>query len=263
MRISAIEGRLESINVVGTRRLNSNYIRSRLADSTRGPLNEQRLRSALQLLQLSGQVANISAGLQAGSRAGFNLLLVRVKEAKTFQAEMFTDNSRSPSVGTWRRKAQVREANLLGLGDTASWVYTNTQGSNAIDFSYTLPVARNGTVSFQLSRSKSNIARPPFDALDIEASSRTYELTYRQPIVQTPRREIAIGIGARKRESDTSLLGEDFPLSPGADDLARTRVSALRLFQDFTQRGERCLGGAIAVQSGSGSIWRYGEQQRP
>ncbi|MEG3990150.1 ShlB/FhaC/HecB family hemolysin secretion/activation protein [Microcoleus sp. S28C3] len=132
----------------------------------------------MQLLQLSGQVANISAELQAGSRAGFNLLLVRVKEAKTFQAEIFSDNSCSPSVGSCRRKAQVREANLLGLRDRASWIYTNTQASNAVDFSYTLPVnPRNGTVSFQLSRSKSNIAWPPFDALDIEASSRTYDMS--------------------------------------------------------------------------------------
>ncbi|MEG3896040.1 MULTISPECIES: ShlB/FhaC/HecB family hemolysin secretion/activation protein [unclassified Microcoleus] len=240
VRISVLEGKLESINVVGTRRLNSNYVRSRLALATRGPLNEKRLLEALQLLQLSGQIENISAELQAGSRAGFNLLLVRVKEARTFQASLFTDNSRSPSVGSWRRGAEVREANLLGLGDSASLVYTNTQGSNAVDLSYALPVnSRNGTVSFQLSRSKSNIVESPFDALDIEASSRTYELTYRQPIVQTPRTEIAIGIGAGRRESDTSLLGEDFPLSPGADDRGRTRVSALRLFQDFTQRGEK------------------------
>ena len=197
VRILVIEGKLESINVVGTRRLNSNYIRSRLANSTRGPLNEKRLLEALQLLQLSGQIENISAQLQAGSRAGFNLLLVRVKEAKTFQAGIFTDNFRSPSVGSWRRGVQLGEANLLGLGDSASLIYTNTQGSNAVDLSYTLPVnSRNGTVSFQLSRSKSNIVESPFDALDIEASSRTYELTYRQPIVQTPRTEIAIGIGA-------------------------------------------------------------------
>ena len=240
VRILAIEGKLESINVVGTRRLNSNYVKSRLALATRGPLNEKRLLEALQLLQLSGQIENISAELQAGSRAGFNLLLVRVKEARTFQASIFTDNSRSPSVGSWRRGVQLGEANLLGLADSASLIYTNTQGSNAVDLSYTLPVnSRNGTVSFQLSRSKSNIVESPFDALDIEASSRTYELTYRQPIVQTPRTEIAIGIGAGRRESDTSLLGEDFPLSPGADARGRTRVSALRLFQDFTQRGER------------------------
>lgn len=110
------------------------------------------------------------------------------------------------------RPVQVREANLLGWGDSASLIY---------------------------------------------------ELIYRQPIVQNPRREIAIGIGVCRRESDTSLLGKDFPLSPLADAWGRTRVAALRLFQDFTQRGERGLGGAIAVQSGSGSIWRYGEQQRP
>ncbi|MBE9095522.1 ShlB/FhaC/HecB family hemolysin secretion/activation protein [Tychonema sp. LEGE 07203] len=240
VKILVLEGKLESIKVVGTRRLNSNYVRSRLALATRGPLKEKRLLEALQLLQLSGQIQNISAELQAGSRPGFNVLLVRVKESKTFQAGIFTDNSRSPSVGSWRRGAQIREANLSGLGDSASLIYTNTEGSNAVDVSYALPVnARNGTVSFQASRSRSNIVEQPFDALDIESSSRTYELTYRQPIVQTARTEIALGIAAGKRESDTSLLGEDFPLSPGADSRGRTRVSALRLFQDFTQRGER------------------------
>lgn len=143
-------------------------------------------------------------------------------------------------MGSWRRGVQLSEANLLGLADSASLIYTNSEGSNTVDVSYALPLnARNGSVSFQVSRSRSNIVEQPFDALDIEASSRTYELTYRQPLVQTARTEIAIGIGASRRESDTSLLGEDFPLSPGADDRGKTRVSALRLFQDLTQRGER------------------------
>ncbi|MEG4230409.1 hypothetical protein QUA35_15930 [Microcoleus sp. N9_B2] len=91
----------------------------------------------------------------------------------------------------------------------------------------------------------------------------SWQLIYREPIVQNPRREIAINIGTCSRERDTSLLGKDFPLSPEADNRCRTWVAVLRLFQDFTQRGERCLGGAIAVHSGSGSIWRYGEQQQP
>ncbi|MEG4442009.1 hypothetical protein QUB47_17025 [Microcoleus sp. AT9_B5] len=65
-------------------------------------------------------------------------------------------------------------------------------------------------------------------------------MTYREPIAQNPRREIAIGIGTGKRESDTSLLGKDFPLSPEADNRGRNPVAVLRLFQDFTQRGEMC-----------------------
>ncbi|MEG5163934.1 hypothetical protein QUB37_26495 [Microcoleus sp. AT3-A2] len=81
--------------------------------------------------------------------------------------------------------------------------------------------------------------------------------------MQNPRREIAIGIGTRSRESDTSWLGKDFPLSPEADNSGRNPVVVLRRFQDFTQMGERCLGGAIAFLSGSGSIWCYGEQQQP
>lgn len=57
--------------------------------------------------------------------------------------------------------------------------------------------------------------------------------------MQNPRKEIAIDIGIRNRESDTSSLGKDFPLSPEADNRGRNPVAALRLFRDFTQRGER------------------------
>ena len=81
--------------------------------------------------------------------------------------------------------------------------------------------------------------------------------------MQNPRREIAIGMGTGSRESDTSWLGKDFPLSPEADNRGRNRVAALRLFQNFTQRGEIYLGGARTALSGGGSIWRYGEQQQP
>ncbi|MEP6517396.1 ShlB/FhaC/HecB family hemolysin secretion/activation protein [Microcoleus vaginatus] len=64
-------------------------------------------------------------------------------------------------------------------------------------------------------------------------------MIYREPIVQNPRREIAPDIGTYSRESDTSLRGKDFPLSPEADNRGRNPVAVLRLFQDFTQRGER------------------------
>jgi hemolysin activation/secretion protein len=113
---------------------------------------------------------------------------------------------------------EVSEANFSGLGDSASFAYTNTEVSNGVDFTHTLPVnLRNGNLSFQLNRTKSNLIEPPFDALDIAVSDRTYELTYRQPLVQTLKTEIAFGIGGGRRESDTSFLGEDFPLSPGSE----------------------------------------------
>ncbi|HLO50861.1 MAG TPA: ShlB/FhaC/HecB family hemolysin secretion/activation protein [Kamptonema sp.] len=240
VKIQVIEGRLESISVTGNRRLNSSYVRSRLAIATQTPLNQNRLLEALQLLQLNPLIQNISAELQGGSRPGLSLLEVRIKEAKTLSSRIFADNARSPSVGSFRRGVEITEANVSGRGDSASLNYANTDGSNSVEFNYVLPVnPRNGTVSLQISRSRSTIVEPPFDELDIESKSRDYELTYRQPIFQTPTREISLGISLGRRESDTTLLGVEYPLSPGSDDRGRTRILAVRAFQEYFQRGSR------------------------
>ncbi|MGV0107920.1 ShlB/FhaC/HecB family hemolysin secretion/activation protein [Nostoc sp. DSM 114160] len=248
VKIQVVEGKLEDIQVTGTRRLNPNYVRSRLAIATSPPLNRQRLLEALQLLQLNPLIKNVTAELSAGSQTGTSLLEVKISEAKTFSGQIILDNGRSPSVGSFRRGLRLNEANLLGLGDGLSVGYTNTDGSNSFDASYTLPLnPRNGTLSFNYGTTSSNVIEPPFDTLDIESASRYYEVTFRQPIVQTPTQEFALGLTASRRESDISwkLQKESeggFPpslLSPGADEEGRTRVSALRFFQEWTSRNSR------------------------
>ncbi|MGF1935609.1 MAG: ShlB/FhaC/HecB family hemolysin secretion/activation protein [Nostoc sp. ChiQUE02] len=245
VKIQVVEGKLEDIQITGTRRLNPNYVRSRLAIATSPPLNRQRLLEALQLLQLNPLIQNVSAELSAGSRTGTSLLEVKITEAKTFSSQIVLDNGRSPSVGSFRRRLQLNEANLLGLGDGLSLGYTNTDGSNSFDASYTLPLnPRNGTLTFNYGITSSNVIEPPFNVLDIQSDSRYYELTFRQPIVQTPTQEFALGLTASRRESDISSLlqREGLPgseLSPGADEQGRTRVSALRFFQEWTSRNSR------------------------
>ena len=245
LKIQVVEGKLEDIQVTGNRRLNPNYVRSRLAIATSPPLNRQRLLEALQLLQLNPLIQNVTAELSAGSRTGTSLLEVKISEAKTFSGQIVLDNGRSPSVGSFRRGLRLNEANLLGLGDGLSVGYTNTDGSNSFDASYTLPLnPRNGTLTFNYGTTSSNVIEPPFDFLDIESASRYYELTFRQPIIQTPTQEFALGLTASRRESDISSLlqREGVPaseLSPGADDEGRTRVSALRFFQEWTSRNSR------------------------
>ncbi|MEH1944730.1 MAG: ShlB/FhaC/HecB family hemolysin secretion/activation protein [Nostoc sp.] len=245
VKIQVVEGKLEDIQVTGTRRLNRNYVRSRLAIATSPPLNRQRLLEALQLLQLNPLIQNVTAELSAGSQTGTSLLEVKIGEAKTFSSQIVLDNGRSPSVGSFRRGLRLNEANLLGFGDGLSLGYTNTDGSNSFDATYTLPLnPRNGTLTFNYGTTSSNVIEPDFRSLDIESASRYYELTFRQPIVQTPTQEFAVGLTASRRESDISwiLEKEGIPaslLSPGADEQGRTRVSALRFFQEWTSRNSR------------------------
>ncbi|BAY88381.1 outer membrane protein, OMP85 family [Tolypothrix sp. PCC 7601] len=242
IKIQVVEGKLEEIQVTGTRRLNSNYVRSRLAIATKAPLNREQLLEALQLLQLNPLIQNLSAELSAGSRPGVSVLQVEVREAQSFSAQVVLDNGRSPSVGSFRRRLQINQANLLGFGDGFNFAYTNTDGSNAFDVGYTLPLnARNGTLSFNFGTTSSNVIEEPFNILDIESSSRYYEITFRQPIIQTPTQELALGLTASRRESEATYIeGERLPFpSLGADEQGRTRISAIRFFQEWTTRNSR------------------------
>ncbi|BAZ31000.1 surface antigen D15 domain-containing protein [Cylindrospermum sp. NIES-4074] len=243
VKIQVVEGKLEDIQVGyldgSTRRLNPNYVRSRLAIATQPPLNRVRLLEALQLLQLDPLIQNVSAELSTGSRLGASVLQVKVREAKTFQTQVALDNGRSPSVGSFKRRLNVSEANLLGLGDGLSLDYINTDGSNAFEASYTLPVnPRNGTLAFNFGTSSNNVIERPFNILDIQSASRYYELTFRQPILQTPRQEFVLGLTASRRESDASYIeGARLPFpSLGADEDGSTKVTALRFFQEWTAR---------------------------
>ncbi len=258
--LQVVEGGLEAINVNGTRRLNPEYVRSRLPTSI--PLNQNQLLEALQILQLNPLIEDISAELAAGTSPETRVLKVQVSEAKTFSSQLVADNARSPSVGSFRRRAQINEANLLGLGDGLSLAYSNTDGSNGVDTSYTLPVnSRNGTLSLAYGNTESDVIERPFNALDINGDSRYYELTLRQPLSQTPTQEFALGLSAVRSESDiSSSVLEDFgilpsELSPGADQEGRTRISAIQFFQDWTKRsGREVIGARSGFSLGIGAL---------
>ncbi|NWF62533.1 MAG: ShlB/FhaC/HecB family hemolysin secretion/activation protein [Fischerella sp.] len=237
VKVQIIEGGIEDIKITGTNRLNPNYVRSRIALATSKPLNRDRLLEALQLLQLDPLIANISAELSAGSRPELSLLEVNVREADSSRTEFFADNDRDPSVGSFRRGVRFNEGNLFGFGDRLALEYTNSDGSNTYDFKYTVPInARNGTIAVGIGKTDVEVIKEPFDRIDIESDYSYFDLTVRQPFVQTPTQEVALGLTLSTQDSETELLGEGFPLSPGADEEGQTRVSALRFFQEYTQR---------------------------
>ncbi|MEH2322152.1 MAG: ShlB/FhaC/HecB family hemolysin secretion/activation protein [Nostoc sp.] len=246
VKIQIIEGGLEEIAVTGTRRLNSNYIRSRLAIATARPLNQKRLLSALQLLQLDPLIQNISAELSAGSRPELSLLTVKVVEADSFNTEFFIDNARAPSVGSLRRGVRINEGNLFGFGDGLNLEYINTDGSNSFDLRYNIPVnPRNGTITLRGGLTNTEIVEPPFDRLDIIGNSNYFELGFRQPLILSPNREFAVGLSALRQESKSQLLG--FPLlSAGANEQGETRIFALQFFQEYQQRNSQ---EALALRS--------------
>ncbi|MEH2002725.1 MAG: hypothetical protein V7L00_29005 [Nostoc sp.] len=70
------------------------------------------------MLQLNLLIETVSAELSTGQYSGTNVLKVNIKKAKTFSTQIVLDNGRSPAVGSFRRRLQVNEANLVGMGDS-------------------------------------------------------------------------------------------------------------------------------------------------
>jgi hemolysin activation/secretion protein len=246
VRIEIVEGKLENIKVTGTHRLNPDYIRSRLALATRQPLNNDRLIEGLRLLQQDPLIESISAELSSGIRSGTNLLEIKVKENNTFTGEIATNNHRSPSIGSWQRRAQINQANLTGVGDNLILAYSNTEGSNGIDTSYTVPLnAYQTTLSVNIGGTNSQIIEEPYRALNLTTKSRYAEVSLRHPFIrraqQDSTQEFALSLTGAKLESTSALGDTPYPLSPGADNNGRIGVSALRFAQEYTYRDNRSV----------------------
>ncbi|KPQ39396.1 MAG: TPS family secretin [Phormidium sp. OSCR] len=264
--VQILEGTLEDIQVRTSGNLNPNYVVRRIERVVVGPVNQGQLIEALQLLQLDPHIDRLSAELAAGVQPGTNLLKVQVEEPNAVTVSLGLDNDRSPTVGSFRQQANSGIANLFGIGDVASLAYGNTEGTDNWNLGYQLPVnALDGTVSLLYSTGDSRIVEAPFDQVDIQADTRTYEVSYRQPLLRQvqPRRdeenastasdegenssppsdyvfrEFALGLTASRRDTQTSILDRNFPLSPGADNQGETNISVLRFFQDWTQRDSR------------------------
>lgn len=237
--IQVVEGKIDEIEINIKGRLNENYIKTRLEKATIAPINQEKLLSALQLLQLDPLIDNISAELSAGVRPDTSVLAVEVITANPWQIAAITNNGRVPSVGTFRRGIEVGHGNLTGMGDSFNTLYTNTDGSDTVELSYAIPVnSRNGRIEMFYRYQDNEVIESPFEILDIQSNSHTYELSFRQPIIQTPRQEFSVGLGATRRDSQTSILGENFPLSEGANDDGETKLSILQFFQDYQLRGD-------------------------
>jgi hemolysin activation/secretion protein len=240
VEVQIIEGKLESIEVRGTRRLNPDYIRSRVILAAGTPLNQSALIEALQLLQLDPLIKNLSAELTAGTRQGSSLLIVQVEEAKSFSLDLSLNNNRSPTIGTFERRLDATLTNLRGQGDILNVGFSNTDGSNTLDATYTYPLnPRNGTLSFSTSFTFSHVVESPFNRVDIDADSRYFALTFRQPLQRSLSEEFAVGVSLTNQKSKVTIFDVPVRLAPGTEEDGTTTVTALRFFQEWTRQSNR------------------------
>jgi hemolysin activation/secretion protein len=242
VKIAIVEGSVEDIVITGNQRLDPNYIKSRIALGAGKPLKIDRLIERLQILQQDPLIKSLATELTAGKNPGTSIVQIKVTETPTWYAGVTIANNRTPSIGEIQALFNVTQTNLTGWGDGLNLSYGKSEGSNSVDLNYSLPVnPNNGTVRLQYSNSNSRVVESPFDRLDINGISQDIALGYRQPLIQTPSQEFALGVTLNHRVTDTgylrAVIGDriGYP-SPGADPNGLTRLTAVRFSQDYVTR---------------------------
>jgi hemolysin activation/secretion protein len=243
VQIRAIEGSLEQIQVEGTKRINPDYVRSRVRLGAGTPLNTATLEDQLRLLKADPLFENVEASLRAGSGLGKSILIVRVTEANPFEGSVGIDNYSPPSVGSERLGITALHRNLTGNGDTlaGSFYHTTRSGADNLDFTYRFPVnAMNGAVQLRTAFTWNQIVDPDFTFLGLEGNSQLYEIFFQQPLVRTPREEFVLSLGFSVQ--DNQSVSTAFPglfLTPGADEEGYTRTRVIKFGQDYVRRDLR------------------------
>ncbi len=248
--IQVIEGGLERIDIEGNQRVSADYIRGRVALGGTVPLRQDRLEDQLRLLRSDPLFENVEASLKAGEGQGKSILTVRVTEASPFFANLSADNFSPPSVGSEKLGIGLGFRNLTGAGDqiTGAYSFSTTSGSSLFDFSYRYPLnPMNGTVQVRVAPSSYRITDPTFAAFGIRGNTDLYDITFRQPLVRSPREEFALSLGFTYQRGQTFLfnnLPQPFGVGPDASGVSTTSV--LKFGQDYVSRDAQ---GAWALRS--------------
>ena len=198
-------------------------------------------------------------------------MLVTLKEADPFFAEFSADNYSPPVLGAERFGLELGYGNVTGLGDRISASYKHSSGRNNLwDFKYRIPFnALDGAVQLRafLSRSETTnsqtfnfinqgeVTQENFD-LTLSSDYDLYEGNIRQPIIRTPREELALSFGFSHRNGFPlealeatglpSILADfliEVGLQPGlqslgflSPDLNQDKTSVFKLGADYLSR---------------------------
>lgn len=232
-----VEGRLVEVTVTGTLRLHPDYIGDRLALGGEPPLNVAALQDRLQLLLQGPFIKRINAQLAPGDHAGEARLEARVEEGPRGRLSLTLDNDLSPSLGDARVRLDGQLYSPSGRGDILSGDLEYAQGYSKLSAGYAIPInARDTTLEVYAARSDANVVEQPLSGLDIQSSEHTFGLRLSHPVLRNAREQLNLAAGFDLRQSQSQLLGTGYAFSPGVEPDGKSKVSVLRLVQDYVGR---------------------------
>lgn len=250
LAVKVVEGRLEGVRVRGEERLRPGYIASRLVPDPEAPFNIDAMRDRFQLLLGDPLFERMHASVVPGTRLGAAFLDVDVVRARPYEATIYANNYRPPSIGEYWLGVSGRVRNLTTFGDALEGsIELPLQGSSHEprgDLAWRMAAGPWHTDFHALaSRGRTSVIEEPASQLDIVSQLTTLEAGVGQKLYESLRARVAVGYAYARRENITTLAGTRFSFILGEPD-GETRIRSQRFWQEFSHRREA---GALVLRS--------------
>jgi hemolysin activation/secretion protein len=137
--------------------------------------------------------------------------------------------------------------NISGYGDSLSAIVELTEGLRSLDAFYEVPVNAADTKLQLIARvASSEVVEEPFDDLDIESETQQFGFMISHPVYRTLSNRFDLFLTGEWRRSKDFLLGSGFQFSEGASEDGESKVTVLRLGNDWFHQGR---GYALALRN--------------
>jgi hemolysin activation/secretion protein len=250
LSIEVTEGSLAEIRILGTERL-IGYLCDRIQLGADIPLSTTALEDQLRLLLSDPLIDNIEATLKPIGNSNNvsdsstrqprqSILDVRVTLNDPLEGTISLDNYSPPSVGSQRLGINLTHRNLTDIGDAVSYSYyhSSTGGSDILNLSYRVPLnPMDGSLTFQIAPQQNRVTLEELEELNLRGESEQYSITYRQPLIRTPREESALFMGFEFQNGQTFVFNQlPTPFTIGPDENGVSRTSVFTFGQDYVHR---------------------------
>jgi len=250
IEIQIIEGSLAEIRIAGNRQFRSRYLSERIWRGAATPLEIGKLSEQVEILQQDPRIRKIAARLVPGERRGEAILEVDVEETNRFGVDLRFSNHEPPSIGALAGQVEPALENLVGWGDELRGEFTITDGLERYRGRYEIPFTRWDTrLLLEARYAESKVVENPFDVLDLESSFQSYEIGLIQPVYRSPQTQVELSVIGDWRQSQTQLLGDDFPFPGSGTHNGKATASVLRFAADWLRRDQNQVFAARAQLS--------------
>ena len=236
-----VEGKITRIEIRGLERLRDKYVTWRLLPRPGDPLNLDALRERFQLLLDDPLFAKINAHLMPDTNAGDAVLDLDIVRANPYQLTLYANNYRPPSIGSNAVGFGGNVRDLTGFGDLLEFNYQQAPHGKPEDHTmlgWRVPVNRYGTtISVRFEQGKTIVLEAPLSALNITSRLNSRDIGISQPIFESLRNKLSVGVNSVDETVKSSLLGEGFSFTPGVPD-GVTKAHLWKFWQEYTHRTE-------------------------